>query len=140
MWNRNVTLQKCAGFTHNYAGPCLCIMAAAGVFVCPVCATFEAPSLPFLLSHLRLVHSHDPRFSVTCGLDGCTYTSRSFSALYSHIYRKHRSCGAIQPRFQDEPFNSLQQQHTGSSPVDDSSDSLESTEIMEIESQEIRCK
>ena len=70
----------------------------AQVFACPICATFVAPSLPYLLSHLRLVHSHDPRFNVACGLDGCTYSARSFSALYSHIYRKHQTSGAIQPR------------------------------------------
>ena len=69
---------------------------------CPVCATFVAPSLPYLLSHLRLVHSHDPRFNVACGLDGCAYTARSFSALYSHIYRKHQASGAIQPRHQGD--------------------------------------
>ena len=69
---------------------------------CPICATFVAPNLPYLLSHLRLVHSHDPRFNVTCGLDGCAYTARSFSALYSHIYRKHQASGAIQPRYQGD--------------------------------------
>ena len=72
----------------------------AQVFACPICATFVAPSLPYLLSHLRLVHSHDPRFNVACGLNGCTYSARSFSALYSHIYRKHQASGAIQPRQQ----------------------------------------
>ena len=78
------------------------IMAhVARVFVCPICATFEAPSLSFLLSHLRLVHSNDPRFKITCGLDGCAYTACSFSALYSHIYRKHQSSGAIQTRQQN---------------------------------------
>ena len=72
----------------------------AQMFARPICATFVAPSLPYLLSHLRLVHSHDPRFNVACGLDGCTYSARSFSALYSHIYRKHQASGAIQPRQQ----------------------------------------
>lgn len=57
--------------------------------VCPLC-TFEAPDLSIVLSHLRTVHSSDSCFIVTCGLHGCTTTSRSFSALYSHIYRRHR--------------------------------------------------
>lgn len=56
--------------------------------VCPLC-TFEAPDVTIILSHLRTVHSNDPHFIVSCGLDGCTTTSRSFSALYSHIYRRH---------------------------------------------------
>ena len=108
-------------------------MATARVFVCPVCITFEAPSLQYLLSHLRLVHSHDPRFNVTCGLDGCAYTAQSFSALYSHIYRKHQSCGAIRPRFQDG--NSLPAQGD----VFPFSMCPETSE-MEIESQEIHCE
>ena len=74
----------------------------AQVFTCPICATFVAPSLTYLLSHLRLVHSHDPRFNVACGLDGCTYSARSFSALYSHIYRKHQAFGVIQLRHQGD--------------------------------------
>jgi hypothetical protein len=48
--------------------------------------TFEAPSVALVLSHLRLVHSNDPHFVVLCG---CSKTSRSFTALYSHIYRHH---------------------------------------------------
>ena len=42
------------------------------------------------LKHLRLVHRNDPRFLVQCGIDGCSYSGRSFSALYSHIYRTHK--------------------------------------------------
>ena len=56
--------------------------------LCPLC-TFEAPAVTILLSHLRTVHFSDPRFRVSCGLDGCLTTSSSFSALYSHIYRHH---------------------------------------------------
>lgn len=56
---------------------------------CPLC-TFEAPTVAIILSHLRTVHSSDPRFLVTCGLNGCASTSKTFSALYSHIYRHHQ--------------------------------------------------
>ena len=56
--------------------------------LCPLC-TFEAPSVKNVMSHLHAVHSSDPNFVVICGLDGCTTTSRSFSALYSHVYRHH---------------------------------------------------
>ena len=55
---------------------------------CPLCA-FEAPEITLVLSHLRVVHSSDPHFAVTCGLNGCATTSKSFTALYSHIYRRH---------------------------------------------------
>lgn len=62
--------------------------AAVALKICPLCS-FKTLSVPDILSHLRGVHSHDPNFVITCGLNGCATTSRSFSALYSHIYRKH---------------------------------------------------
>lgn len=49
-----------------------------------------------VLSHLRIVHSSDPRFSVVCGVDGCSSTFHTFSAFYSHIYRRHKTSGIIQ--------------------------------------------
>ena len=33
---------------------------------CPMCS-FEAATVRIVWSHLRIVHSHDPRFNVTCG-------------------------------------------------------------------------
>ena len=55
---------------------------------CPLC-TFQACSVSTILSHLCTVHSNDSNFSVACGLGGCATTSKTFSALYSHIYRRH---------------------------------------------------
>lgn len=55
---------------------------------CPLCS-FEAPAISYILSHLRTVHSSDPCFRATCGIGGCAVTSKTFSALYSHIYRRH---------------------------------------------------
>ena len=60
-------------------------MSARSSVLCPMCR-FQSPTLALSLSHLRLVHRNDPRFSVQCGISGCTYTGKSFSALYSHIY------------------------------------------------------
>ena len=62
--------------------------------VCPMCH-FEVPTMALCLSHLRLVNGSDPRFCVQCGIDGCSYSGRSFSALYTHIYRNHPHCGVI---------------------------------------------
>ena len=56
---------------------------------CPLC-NFYALSIQLVLSHLRLVHSSDPNFNVMCGISGCYKTSESFSALYQHIYKKHK--------------------------------------------------
>ena len=45
---------------------------------CPLCG-FQSQTLPQSLSHLRLLHRNDPRFSVRCGVSGCLYTGKSFS-------------------------------------------------------------
>ena len=66
-------------------------------YKCPLCV-FHALTIQLVLSHLRLVHSNDPNFSVVCGIGGCSTTSRTFSALYQHIYKKHKEVGIIKNR------------------------------------------
>lgn len=66
-------------------------------YKCPMCH-FESPTIALSLSHLRLLHSSDPRFRVQCGIGGCAYMDRSFSALYSHIYHCHPESGIVQKR------------------------------------------
>ena len=61
---------------------------------CRMCS-FEAATVRIILSHLR-IHSNDPHFNVTCGVDRCSRTFRTFSALYSHIYCQHKSSEIIQ--------------------------------------------
>ena len=61
---------------------------ALALKLCPLCS-FEAPSVSIVLSHLRTVHASEPNFCVACGLGGCAKTSKSFSSLYSHVYRLH---------------------------------------------------
>ena len=56
---------------------------------CPLCS-YTAVTIQSILSHIRAFHSNDANFCVLCGIDGCATTSRSFSALYSHVYRHHR--------------------------------------------------
>ena len=70
---------------------------------CPMCS-FAAPSIATLLRHLRSVHSMDPHFHVTCGIDGCINTSKTFPALYSHIYRHHPNVGIISQRSRSQDF------------------------------------
>lgn len=65
--------------------------------MCPMCQ-FETPTMALSLNHLRLVFGSNLRFSVRCGVGGCSYTGQSFSAPYSHIYRTHSSSGIIQKR------------------------------------------
>ena len=57
---------------------------------CPMCS-FEAPIVKLVLSHLRSIHSNDPRFRIMCGIDGCARTYRKYSGLHSHLYRCHWS-------------------------------------------------
>ena len=91
--------------TINVSGCCIaenfCVAANmsldTSVVLCPMCQ-FQSLTLALSLNHLRLVHGNDPCFSVRCGIGGCTYTGRSFSALYSHIYRRHSDVGVIQKR------------------------------------------
>ena len=56
--------------------------------LCPLCG-YSCPSVLKTLSHLRVLHSSDPRFCVTCGLGGCASSFKTFTALYSHVYRRH---------------------------------------------------
>ena len=45
-----------------------------------------------LLSHIRAVHSHEPNFSITCGLKGCKTPHRKYhvwSSYTSHLTRCH---------------------------------------------------
>ena len=46
-------------------------------------------SARLLLSHLRTIHANDVNFFVICGIDDCSFAARSFSGLYSHVYRHH---------------------------------------------------
>ena len=59
------------------------------VFVCPLCKIFSASSCRLWLSHLGQVHKNDASFLVQCGYNGCAETKKSYSVLYSHVYRKH---------------------------------------------------
>ena len=59
-------------------------------FACPFCPSFSLATYRMWIGHLRHVHSHDPNFFVTCGINSCPSTFREFTTLYSHVYRKHR--------------------------------------------------
>lgn len=57
---------------------------------CALCR-FLSPSVALYVSHLRLVHSTDSTFHVSCNIAGCSQEFRSFSSFNSHIYRWHRA-------------------------------------------------
>ena len=64
---------------------------------CPLCL-YLSPTLSLYVSHLRLVHSKDDAFHITCGIDGCTEIFGAFAALNSHIYRHHRVALGLERR------------------------------------------
>ena len=55
---------------------------------CPLCH-YTTTTVKGVLSHIRAFHENEPNFCVVCGLDGCSTTSKTFSGLYSHVYRHH---------------------------------------------------
>lgn len=61
-------------------------------FPCPYCsvdADFSAPSEELLLSHIKIVHSTNPGFTIQCSFNGCLRTFSSFKAFQNHRRIKH---------------------------------------------------
>ena len=59
---------------------------------CPYCSgEFSAPSEELLFTHIRLVHSCDPGFSIQCAFSGCLRTFSNFKAYQNHRRLKHSS-------------------------------------------------
>lgn len=67
---------------------------AAGRFTCPYCVTgcdeYAAPSESLLLTHVRMVHSLDPGFSIQCDNVGCARTFRNFRTYQNHRNSHHK--------------------------------------------------
>ena len=67
----------------------LCAMSA---IPCSYCSgEFFSPSEELLLTHIRLVHSSDPGFSIQCSEQGCSRYFSSFKAYQNHRRLKHGS-------------------------------------------------
>lgn len=48
------------------------------------------------MRHTFQCHSSTPNFTYTCGISGCTQTLKTFSAILSHLGRKHSDCDFTQ--------------------------------------------
>lgn len=46
-------------------------------------------NLTEFLKHIQLFHSHQPGFSITCGLNGCLRSFSSFQSFRNHVYSYH---------------------------------------------------
>lgn len=63
-------------------------MASASPKPCQLCG-FVAPTLTYLLQHIRQVHAYLPGFQISCGLSGCQRTFKSFAVYRNHVYGFH---------------------------------------------------
>ena len=58
-------------------------------YICSICNEYHTRTFSKLLSHIRYLHSHDPGFSIACGIEGCQKVYRIFSSYETHLRRKH---------------------------------------------------
>jgi hypothetical protein len=74
-------------------------MNSSRSIVCPYCINdeFTAPSEALLSSHIRLVHSLDPGFSIQCILNGCSRTFKNFRTYQNHRSTTHATRSASLP-------------------------------------------
>ena len=59
-------------------------------FLCKICNNFASRYYSKVLRHIGLVHSFDPGFTITCGVDGCPKTFTKYNSFRKHILRHHR--------------------------------------------------
>ena len=61
--------------------------------VCPLCPLEKALRLPFntkdYLKHVRLFHSHQPIFHITCGISECQRMFVNFYTFRKHVFDHH---------------------------------------------------
>lgn len=81
---------------------------------CQLCS-FVAPTLKYLLKHLRQVHAHQPGFEVTCFLSRCQRKFRNFTVFRNHVYAIHSESESIL-RPTEDGFNSNSDQNSDPDP------------------------
>lgn len=59
-----------------------------GKLVCNVCKVYHTEILTDLMKH---IHSHQPNFSIKCGIGGCQRTFSRFGTFQNHISAYHRA-------------------------------------------------
>ena len=70
-------------------------MSQTVTYQCHMCG-YYCPSLQLFVRHLRLVHSNDPGFMMSCGIDNCIEVYHCFASFNSHLYRNHRVALGLQ--------------------------------------------
>ena len=80
-----------------WAGKFNIVMATAGApekylkYTCSLCHSFASPNFEAVLRHIGSIHSFEPNFRITCGVDGCPRTYTSYRSYRKHILKKHGS-------------------------------------------------
>ena len=58
-------------------------------FNCSICHSFASLDYASVVRHIGSVHAWEPRFKVTCDIDGCMRTYTSYRCYRAHIVNKH---------------------------------------------------
>ena len=58
---------------------------------CSLCYSFASPNFETVLRHIRSIHSFEPNFHITCGVNGCPQTYTSNRSYRKHILKTHGS-------------------------------------------------
>lgn len=58
-------------------------------FTCSICKSFAAMDYVAVIRHIGSDHSWEPRFRVTCGIEGCMRVYKSYRCFREHIFNKH---------------------------------------------------
>ena len=84
--------------------PCMVAkMAESHVcYVCCVCHKFGAPRFEPVLRHIGSMHSWDPGFQLTCGVNGCPKVYTSYRCFHKHILSDHFDLVADVPHFVED--------------------------------------
>ena len=78
---------------------------------CWACYDFAAPTFKAVVRHIGAVHSLDPNFCITCGVESCTRIYTNFSSFRSHLYRKHRKYLEPMHRVTSDPQDEGMESH-----------------------------
>ena len=94
-------------------------------FSCSICNSFASLNYASVIQHIGSVHAWEPRFRITCGIDGCIRKYTSYRCYREHIINKHSellqddSMDTEEPIVQDSEY--VQNEEITSNDFDDSS-------------------
>lgn len=86
---------------------------------CSKCSK-RAFTLRKLITHVGLVHAHEPHFSITCGINDCQAAFSKYHSFRRHVYRKHKpsvlnSLEVVEDGFENHAHKEVEDPHTHSS-------------------------